>query len=463
MTELRRRFLVSLVLAVVAVVSVAVTYRKLVLFDRASDEQDLGARMSMALQDERVWALTLTRKNKSISLKREPQVGGTWTVNTPKGAGVNQNVIAAAIDALGHMRFLRQIKYEARELSEVSMRLGLEKPRFEWHIKTADDQWTVRFGSHPPDVKMATYVQIGGKSPALSMFFVVVAQEPLLDIDLENIATEAHAWNGEDIESIEIASASTHTIVRALHDVHTHKWRDATSGIRLDRLQIEAILAEVAHAARGKTRSRLRDAAVPDVVLTLRIGRKSAATTVIEIRAGCDGSSSLAELQFSNAPDELSCAPLAPLTEAALRPPHAWHDLGLFSLELDEVESARTTVSTGVFSIERDEISFSAAGTGGQRVSLETGNDMLRALCSLRGHTLVHSDRAAFQEHASISLRTSVVGDGFQETILVGGLDADGWLQVFRVEDSVILRMNPEAADLLRTQMSRLTTVARAQ
>lgn len=463
MTELRRRLIASVVLVAVAAALTAVAYRMSVTFAEVSEEQEPGARMSMALQGDKARALTFTRGNRSIVLKRENAVDGMWTVQQPKGARTNQHTVNAAIDALGHMRFLRQLTFGAQEFGAVSSRLGLEQPRFEWQVKTSDDQWTVRFGAHPPDVKAATYVQIGGKSPMSSMIFVVVAQESLLDVDPENITADTFDGTVGDIESIEIGSGNAQTIIRALHDSRTHKWRDAATGIRLDRLRVEEILAEVTRAASETRRSRSQDAAVADAVLTLRIGRKSAATTVIEIRAGCEGSSTLAELQFSDAPDGVFCAPLAPLKEAALRPAHEWYDLGLFSLELDEVESAQAKEHTNTFSIERDEISFVASGAGSQRVSLDTGNDLLLALCSLSGHTLDHSDRSAFQEHASISLRTSVVGDGFQETVLIGDIDPDGGLRVLRLEDNAVLQMQPKDAEQLRAQLSRLATLARAE
>jgi len=227
--------------------------------------------------------------------------------------------------------------------------------------------------------------------------------------------------------------------------------------IRIDRDVFDRMLTALAEArAEAFTSDGEADRALAEAAVKVRIAMtprdRAHPRAVIEVGGDCPGHpEDVVAVHREPAPRKSACVPKGVL-DALGTPFERFVDLHLFSLRPDEMEQIALTAGDAKLEIVRSGTGWHQRAPSDGVVETEVGQGFARTMHDLQAQSIMSS---APGESTRIGSATLTKADGGEEkrgseTIELGSLDADGFVEARRVVDGARLRLTADTADALR-------------
>jgi len=399
--------------------------------------------------------LSLSRGGREVRLLRRAGTTDSWFAPLPVTVPGDSATIKAVISALRGIRVIRRIERAPNSVARNLTDLGLDPPRFAWHLSVGGNELTLSFGEQVSDFRGGRYLTLSGPLSAAGFIFVVDANSAALDLTPEQVIDSrlVHA-NDDDVREIVFESAQAAFHARSNDEVD-HWFEVEQPHLRLENAKIAQLLNEVS-LLKGKHFMNLAQftpqRGQPSAVLRLVLPAREIA---VELMSPCAEAPGLTTARVSDNGTAVACADFSPLLAILSQEAETWRDTRLFTLRTDQVESVRTSFRGERTDLRREGTAFAMEGKNSVQVDIQAGNEFLTALLAARGQVVSTKSplsRLLFASGDYLQIRSSVMGkqDEYQEKLLVGPLTADGDRLVKRAEDDAVLRISEATAELLR-------------
>jgi hypothetical protein len=401
-----------------------------------------------------------------IERSRDATGSATWNLVAPVREAADAYAIDKLIGTLEHAIRARTIAPTDVDRS----RFGLARPRTTIEVAMGGIDYEVRLGGVAASPQGAHYVEVVGKDVPHAGVAIVsgdtvrelsVGADELRDRQL--IPYVSGAISGIVLDGLGGRRELTRDNDASFRFAGQHDDR------RISREAIEAVLLQLSRTKAehlvSLDRARQAQSVAEKVHVTVRPKPQSQPAVTLVIGGPCPVSEHdvLAVREAPAAPRPpvgapiAGCVPASTLTALSV-PAEQLVDRGLFSLNLDEIETLRVSRGNTRLELSRSGKAFTAAG---QVVELEPGNRRISALLELRGELVASANLMALgldPGDGAVEVRSSIVEgqDKPVEQRVRFSAARDSYVHVLREQDGAVLKLPEAALSALATEVASL-------
>ncbi len=465
MKPIRRRLLLDGALLVVALtsgLSVLLARR----CDLPAASSDTSTLLLPSLSGDPPHALSVTRDGVTVRVVNQSTTSNSpvWYADSPWNRTGDLATVDSMVTALRDLQVVRRLDLGPETASTNLVTLGLDRPQSTWQIESDDAHCTLKVGASAPPPRGGTYVEVIDSNSNSRRFFVVSGDISRLTLSPERLLeSRLLPYVPSDICLVKVDSE--HNLGAYQFDTTRSRWFEAT-GLhrRISREKIEKLLLTLTNL-KGEHFSSGHDnmgsktgTAIATVNLVLE---KTHADVVVQLYPTCGKWPELTTIRVSGATSVVACANAQDLKNLLVDEPATWLDDHLFSIRADEIEGVSVKLDGRSLVLERQEMGFWMSSPESRRIDIDSGNDALQTLISIRGD-LVNTEPKNAQTDVGagnyIEVRSAVVGatDRYEERVLIGPEQANGQRWAKRATDSTLLRLDAKAVRSLNIETKLL-------
>ena len=452
MTRVGRQLAVDGALLALAVLSAIV-----VLVARTPANADPAANgvLLPSLLDDPPSSLTLKRDGRTVHVvnRAKPSDVPHWVVESPWQRTADAAMIDAAIEGLRELQWVR--KLDGPPSATDARAHGLDQPTFTWQVGIDGAKWSIAFGATAPAPRGGTYVDVTGPDTRAHHAYVATVDSAKLSLRPEQLLEpRLLPYVASDFREISVETAGAKSEFR--FDPARSRWYESNGAHRrLARESIEKLLFDLANL-KGEhffTPSESLDKSWKqrDALVGVRLDKRPAVLQ-IALFGPCEEQPNLSLVRVSGDEDVTACARVGDLQSRLEEDPSNWVDRHLFSLRTDEIEQVTLHVDGHSLELQRRESAFVTVGKDPRSIDVDTGNQALESLVSIRGVlSQPPAEAGSIADSNYVRLRSAVVTgtEGYEERILVAPPSSNGDRWVKRLSDSAWLHVDASAATAL--------------
>jgi hypothetical protein len=411
-------------------------------------------------------SLGVTRDGVTVRIVNQSTTSNSpvWYAESPWNRTGDLATVDSAVTMLRDLQVVRRLAMDNQVTSTNLASFGLDRPQSAWEVESDGAHYSLKIGISAPPPRGGTYVELDGPSPNSRQFFVVSGDISGLTLPPQLLLeSRLLPYVPSDVRLVRVDSDGNHSAYQ--FDTARARWFEADGQRRrISREKIEKLLFYLTNL-KGEyllpaldNDSSKTGKALASVSLELD---KRHAKVLVELSPTCGKWPELSTIRVSGAARVAACAKAEDLTTLLVADASSWLDDRLFSVRTDEIEGLTVELDGHSLKLERQELGFSMSIPEPRRIDIDTGNDSLQTLTSIRGVLANSASNIAPADVEGINfieVRSGVVGptDRYAERVLIGPEQSNGQRWLKRASDSTFLRLDAKAANSLKIESKLL-------
>jgi hypothetical protein len=389
-------------------------------------------------------SLTIQNGDRKFTVERKQTIDAGVPEFVLKGEGpADAEAVESLLRALEVASFVRRFDENGVDRKA----FGLDAPRASLHVEFGASELEIRVGkaaASSGESYVATRSRVRGENVGL-----------VKDSTLKDLFPSADDLRPKTLLPLAVSELTELSFKDAGHDVHVHRSRGPSfvdrGGQRVQRDAIERLGYELfaLKAERFLSLEEANAALAAGGSLDATFTRKDGVAFAARLGATCPSDKELSVF-VRQKPTPLAACIAGGTRQLFWNAAQNLTNLDTFDLHVDEVETVRIERSGKKLELVRGERGFALRAPTSADVSLDAGNQRIRALIT-QGERAIEPDLAALGltlPAGKVVLHSTSLQQtpSFDEVLDLGRPRADGRLPVRRAEDGVVLLLDRDAA-----------------